>query len=103
AHLAEDGYIYVLDTAVLWGGDWPLGGIWGGTGKPGKFILTELPPDLVASYGGIWGGNGGSGGHHSLFENDQVTSSGLVWGGFCSILSSSAGTADILGAVWRKK
>jgi serine protease AprX len=99
AYLAEDGYVYVFDTAVLWGGDWSLGGIWGGSGGGGKFILADVPPDLAVAYGGIWGGSG----HHSLFENDQVTSSGLVWGGFCSILSSSAGTADILGAVWRDR
>jgi serine protease AprX len=103
AVLSSDGYIYVADTAIIWGGGWSLGGIWKGGAK---CVLTELPEDVVSALGAIWkngSGGGGNAGAKSLVENNQVTASGLIWNGGISILSGSTTTVDLMGAVWCRK
>jgi serine protease AprX len=99
AILASDGYVYVEDTAIIWGGgsSWGLGFIWGDKkGNARSIIWTEVSEEVLSAYGSIWG----RGGHKSIVENGQVTGSGLIWSGGGSILSSTTGTVDMLGAVW---
>jgi serine protease AprX len=97
AVLASDGYIYVGDTAIIWGDSvWSLGAIW-----KKKCILTgELPEDAVAALGAVWGGRTAE---KSVVENDQVTADGLIWNGGVSSLSDTTSSIEASGAVWRKK
>jgi serine protease AprX len=97
AVLASDGYIYVGDTAIIWGGGlWSLGAIW----KKKCILTNELPEDAVAALGAVWAGQTGK---KSVVENDQVTADGIIWNGGGSSLSGTTGTVDVSGAIWRKK
>jgi serine protease AprX len=102
AMLASDGYIYVEDTGLIWGGDFTMGGIWGGHGGSSKgscvgIDMNDVPSDITSVYGGVWGGKGGA---KSIVDNTMITSSGLIWGGQWCALDSTLGMVDNTGGVW---
>ncbi len=99
--LADDGTIYVEDTAVLWGETWTYGAIWGGR-KGAAQGVDPLAVDegVLETYGAIWKFRGGS---KSIVDNDGVTGSGWIWGAEGSSLLSTTGTVDMLGAIWRRR
>ena len=98
AMAADDGYVYIQDTAVLWGSSWTQGAIWGdGKGRASGVSLTPVPQSIISGSGAIWGGTGGV---RSTLDNSQVTGSGAIWGGNRSSLSSTSGTVTDDGAIW---
>jgi hypothetical protein len=94
----SDGYVYIQDTAILWGSSWPQGAIWGGgKGSASGVSLTPVPGSITSGSGAIWGGNAGS---KSVIENPAVSGSGAIWGGDRSSQSSTNGTVTDDGAIW---
>ncbi len=104
ATLGTDGYIYVQDTALIWGPDWTLAAVWGG-GK-GKCVLTDTSGVIdsltLTPLAAVWGGgkSGGKSVLQSLIWNDSVTTSGLIWNAEASSLTSATGTVTNDAAVW---
>ncbi len=103
AMAGSDGYVYIQDTAQLWGSSWTQGAIWGdGKGRIAGVSLTPVPQSVVSGSGAIWGGRGGS---VSMVDNPGVTGSGAIWGGNRSSLASTSGTitdppVGSEGAIW---
>ncbi len=98
AMAAGDGFIYLQDTAQLWGSSWTQGAIWGGgKGSAAGISLTPVPPAITYGSGAIWGGTGGA---KSTIDNPAVAGSGAIWGGGRSSLDSTSGTVDPDGAIW---
>ena len=99
AMLASDGNVYIQDTAVLWGDAvWSLGSIWGrGKSNADGIVMSDVSASILQTYGAIWNNRGGP---KSLLDNNQVTASGAIWTGTRSILPSTTGMVDNLGAVW---
>jgi len=98
AMAAGDDFVYIQDTALLWGSTWSQTAIWGGRkGSAYGFSLTSVPASMTSGSGAIWGGRGGS---RSLIDNGSVTGSGAIWGGGRSSLQSTGGTAGAQGAIW---
>ena len=99
AMVGGDGFVYIQDTAQLWGSTWSQGAVWGnGKGSSvGVGSLTSVPGSITSGSGAIWGGCSGA---KSITENSTVTGSGAVWGGSRSSLSSTTGTVGGEGAVW---
>jgi serine protease AprX len=96
--VAEDGGVYMQDTARIWGGDWPLGYIWGDLkGRASGIVLSDVPGSITATYGYIWGGKAAS---VSLVDNSQVTASGAIWTGRGSSLSGTSGMVVNDGSIW---
>ena len=96
---ADDGGVYLQDTAILWGADWKVDGVWGADkGLASGVSLKDVPPEIVQTYGAIWGG--GKAGKLSLVDNTQVSTTGAIWGGGRSNLTHTASVVDILGAIW---
>jgi len=99
AMLASDGNVYIEDTGLIWGREFSLSIVWGGGMRGGVegLGLLDVPETVIDLDGGIWGGRAGS---RSLFENNMITASGLVWGGDHCSLDSTSGSLDVLGGVW---
>ncbi len=98
AMAGSDGYVYIQDTAILWGSSWPQGAIWGdGKGSAAGVSLTPVPGSITSGSGAIWGGTGGV---RSVIDNSAVTGSGAIWGGDRSSLSFTNGTVTDDGAIW---
>src|SRR5213594_164018 len=98
AMAGSDGFVYIQDTAQLWGSSWTQGAIWGdGKGRAAGVSLTPVPQSITSGSGFIWGGNSGA---RSLIENPAVSGSGFIWTGGRSSLSSTSGTVTGEGAVW---
>jgi serine protease AprX len=96
--VGSDGFIYIQDTAFLWGSSWSQTAIWGsGKGRAVGVSLTPVPESITSTNGAIWGGSSGS---KSLTENPMVTGSGAVWGGGGSVLRSTNGTVWSETALW---
>ena len=96
--LGSDGYIYIQDTAILWGSAWTQSAIWGSDkGRADGISMTPVPVSIVSSNGAIWGGNGGA---RSIVDNSQVTADGAIWGGARSSVTSTTGTVNNEGAIW---
>jgi serine protease AprX len=68
-----DGTVSIEDTADSWGGEWQQGLIWGFRRSIATLALTE---------------------------NDQVTASGLLWGGSGARFSYSLSVVEASGLVW---
>jgi serine protease AprX len=98
AMAGDDGFVYIQDTAQLWGSSWPQGSIWGNAkGSAWGVSLTPVPQSITSGSGSIWGGAGGS---LSVVENPAVTGTGYIWGGARCLLTSTTGTVTGNGAVW---
>ncbi|OLC53488.1 MAG: hypothetical protein AUH92_05935 [Acidobacteria bacterium 13_1_40CM_4_69_4] len=98
AMLGSDGYIYIQDTAILWGSAWTQSAIWGpDKGRADGVSLTPVPMSITTTNGAIWGGNAGA---RSVVDNSQVTADGAIWGGGRSSVSSTTGTVSNDGAIW---
>jgi hypothetical protein len=98
AMAASDGFIYIQDTAILWGSSWPQGAIWGdGKGWAAGVTLTPVPATITYGSGAIWGGTAGA---RSTIDNPDVTGSGAIWGGSRCSLASTSGTVAGTGAIW---
>jgi len=98
AMAGNDGFVYIQDTAVLWGSSWPQGAIWGdGKGRAAGVSLTPVPPSITSGSGFIWGGRSGA---RSVIDNPAVAASGAIWSGNRSSLSSTSGTVTDDGAIW---
>jgi len=99
AMLASDGYIYIEDTGLIWGGDFTMGGIWGNRGKAScvGIDMTDVPPAITASFGSVWGGRAAP---KSIVDNTLITSSGLIWGGDRCLFDSTLGMVDNMGGIW---
>jgi serine protease AprX len=106
AVLGSDGYIYIEDTALIWGDSliWSQTAVWGGGGKThGKCIpLEELGGQFVSADGIVWK-DGGRAGSKSVVDNNQVTGSALIWSGAASILPATTGTIDMQAVIWSGK
>jgi serine protease AprX len=126
AVLASDGSIYVGDTSLIWGGEsliwggesesiiwggesliwggeWDLTLIWGESkGEAYGIVLTDVPESTTTTEGYIWGGDEivGKAGDDTTVQNTEITSSSLIWSGEGSLLNSTTGTVEIMGAVW---
>jgi hypothetical protein len=95
---ADDGGVYVQDTTKIWGGDWPLGAVWGADkGRASGIVLSDVPSSVTSAYGSIWGGKASSVG---LSDNGEVTATGYIWGGHASSLPGTTGTVDNGGSIW---
>ncbi|MGH9750890.1 MAG: S8 family peptidase [Candidatus Polarisedimenticolia bacterium] len=93
-----DGYVYLQDTAQLWGSTWSQGAIWGvGKGSALGVALTPVPASITSASGFIWGGSSGA---RVLSENPEVTGSGAIWGGDRSFRTWTSGTVTGEGAIW---
>ncbi|HXH28473.1 MAG TPA: S8 family serine peptidase, partial [Candidatus Polarisedimenticolia bacterium] len=102
AVLGGDGYIYIQDTALIWGSGliWGQSAVWGGAKGRVKCVpLAELGGEIVTADGAVWR-SGGRVAARSAVDNDRVTGSTLIWGGAASILPATTGTVDMLSAVW---
>jgi len=98
AMAASDGFIYIQDTALLWGSSWTQGAIWGGgKGSAAGITLTPVPSSITYGSGAIWGGTGGA---KSTVDNPSVAGSGAIWGGGRCALDSTSGTVTDDGAIW---
>ena len=98
AMAAGDGFVYIQDTAILWGSTWTQGAIWGGgKGSAAGVSLTPVPQSITYGSGAIWGGTGGA---KSTLDNPAVAGSGAIWGGGRSSLDSTSGTVTDDGAIW---
>lgn len=98
AMAAGDGFVYIQDTAILWGSTWTQGAIWGGDkGKAYGVTLTPVPTAITSGSGAIWGGGAGA---KSTLENPSVTGTGAIWGGDRCSLGSTYGTVEDDGAIW---
>lgn len=98
AMAGDDGYVYIQNTALLWGSSWSQGAIWGdGKGSAAGVSLTPVPASITSGSGAIWGGTGGV---KSVVDNPSVAGSGAIWGGDRSSLSSTNGTVTDDGAIW---
>jgi len=98
AMAASDGFVYIQDTAILWGSTWSQGAIWGGDkGKAYGVTLTPVPQAITSGSGAIWGGGAGA---RSTLDNSSVTGSGAIWGGDRSSRTSTYGTVQDDGAIW---
>jgi serine protease AprX len=75
ATVHSDGTVTVEDTARLWGDSWQQGLIWGYRKPPVRRILIEN--DQVTASGLVWGGSAAL----SMEDDEMVESFGLVWGG----------------------
>ena len=96
--LGSDGYIYIQDTAILWGSAWTQSAIWGSDkGRADGISLTPVPVSIVSTNGAIWGGDAGA---RSIVDNSQVTADGAIWGGARSSVTSTTGTVYNEGAIW---
>ena len=96
--LISDGFVYIQDTAILWGSSWTQGAIWGGgKGSATGVSLTPVPQAITYGSGAIWGGTGGA---KSTLDNPAVAGSGAIWGGGRSSLDSTSGTVTDDGAIW---
>lgn len=73
AVVAPDGTITLQPIDGTWSGDWNLGLIWGGN----------------RLFGLLW-----------QTENDQVTASGMVWGGGGALIQGDDPSVDACGMVW---
>jgi hypothetical protein len=95
---ADDGFVYIQDTAIVWGSSWTEGAIWGGDkGRASGVTLSDVPQSITSGSGAIWGGNAGS---RSLIDNSTVTGSGAIWGGGRSSITATTGTVTSDGAIW---
>ena len=117
SYLGSDGYIYVDDLSLIWGGSWnlaliwgsyyysyrfssPMMLVWGGTKAYAYNIDMYASPDgTTASSGFIWTGRGKAA-SVTVVENSQVTSNGLIWGSYGSMLMNSTGLVDANAAIW---
>ena len=98
AMAADDGYIYIQDTAALWGTSWSQTAIWGGgKGRAYGLTLTPVPASITSGSGAIWGGRSGV---RSTVDNPSVTGSGAIWGGGRCSMSSTNGTIGGSSAIW---
>ena len=98
AMLGSDGYVYIQDTAILWGSTWTQSAIWGSDkGRADGISMTPVPLSIVSTNGAIWGGNAGA---RSVVDNSQVTADGAIWGGGRSSVASTTGTVSNEGAIW---
>ena len=99
AMLASDGYIYVEDTGLIWGGNFTMGGIWGNGAKAHcvGIDMTDVPPAITSSFGSVWGGKAAP---KSIVDNTLITSSGLIWGGDRCLFDSTLGMVDNMGGIW---
>lgn len=98
AMAAGDGFVYIQDTAILWGSTWPQGAIWGGDkGRSAGATLTPVPQAITSGSGAIWGGGAGA---RSTIDNSSVTGTGAIWGGDRCSLGSTYGTVEGDGAIW---
>jgi len=98
AMAGSDGFVYIQDTAIVWGSSWSQGAIWGsGKGSASGVSLTPVPQSITSGSGAIWGGTGGA---RSIIDNPAVTGSGAIWGGGRSSLTSTSGTVTDDGAIW---
>src|SRR5881296_2305924 len=94
AMAAGDGFVYIQDTAILWGSTWTQGAIWGGgKGSAAGVSLTPVPQSITYGSGAIWGAK-------STLDNPAVAGSGAIWGGGRSSLDSTSGTVTDDGAIW---
>ncbi len=98
--LASDDNVYLQDTGLIWGGEaWTMGTIWGqGKGGSSGVEMSDVSPNITENYGAVWGG--GKGGSKSIVANDQITASGLIWGGESCVLGTTSGSVENLAAVW---
>jgi len=75
----DDGYIYIQDTAVLWGSSWSQTAIWGGgKGRAYGLTLTPVPASITSGSGAIWGGRSGV---RSTVDNPTSPPRPPSWGG----------------------
>ncbi len=74
AVLQPDGTVTFQETAVTWGPAWSQGLVWGGGSRIAATAAST--------------------------ENDQLTASGLVWGGQGARSIKAYGTLESLGLVW---
>jgi len=75
ATIEADGTVTLQDTVLLWGGKWQQGLIWGNRKPVLQRILTEN--DQITATGLVWGGSAA----RTMDEVEMVESFGLVWGG----------------------
>jgi len=98
AMAGSDGFVYIQDTALLWGSSWSQTAIWGREkGRTAGVSLTPVPQSITSGSGAIWGGNSGA---RSTIDNPAVTATGAIWGGVRSSLSSTSGTVTGETAIW---
>ena len=98
AMAGSDGFVYLQDTAALWGSSWPQGAIWGNAkGSAAGVALTPVPQSITYGSGAIWSGRGGA---MATVDNPGVAGSGAIWTGNRSSLSSTSGTVTDDGAIW---
>ena len=98
AMAGSDGFIYIQDTAMLWGTNWPQTAIWGGRkGYAAGVSLTPVPASITSGSGAIWGGRSGA---RSAIDNPEVAGTGAIWGGRRSALASTTGTVTGQSAIW---
>jgi serine protease AprX len=99
AMVGSDGFVYIQNTALLWGSTWSQGAVWGGAkgSTAGVASLTAVPSYITSGSGAVWGGCSGA---KSLTENPAVTGTGAIWGGNRSSLAFTTGTVGGEGAVW---
>jgi len=103
AILGTNGYVYVQDTAFLWGGDWTMAALWGSGKVEGNTVLTSssVDPSLVGIFAALWGGHGGGNvGNNSLIWNGSCDKSGLIWSGEGALSLSTTGTVMNDAALW---
>jgi serine protease AprX len=93
-----DGFVYIQDTALLWGSTWPQTAIWGGgKGSAAGISLTPVPQSITSGSGYIWGGTAGG---QSTVDNPMVAGSTAIWGGGRCSLTSTSGTVTSETAIW---
>jgi serine protease AprX len=98
AMAGDDGFVYLQDTAIVWGSSWTQTAIWGGRkGSAYGVTLTPVPQSITSGSGAIWGSGAGA---RSIIDNPEVTGSTAIWGrGRCS-LTSTSGTVTSQTAIW---
>ncbi|MCZ6697081.1 MAG: S8 family serine peptidase, partial [Acidobacteria bacterium] len=77
AFVQADGSVTIEDTGLIWNIEWTQGLIWGfRPGSTATWSITDL-------------------------ENDQITASGVIWGGGGSRRTKSTSTVDLLDTFWQ--